>query len=385
MSDLAKRDRGETGAAREGGDSSRVVVGAVGDVMPGDSFYFAGIGIRSISERHGDDYVLAPVKDLLRACDLVIGNLECVISDAGLRRGRLSSFQYRGRGSFAKALASANFGVLTVANNHILEHGREAMLESIDNLRTCGLRAVGLPAHGQRSSPDCLFNANGVRFAMAAYCLQREKNTEGIVAEEEDIIGDVRHFRPLADRVVVSLHWGTEYMSFPSPRQVVFARRLVDAGADIILGHHPHCLQGIERYRNGVIAYSLGNFVCDGWHESWCQSVLLRLEVPKRGDIKHSAIPVTIGKDFRTRPAEGTAREEAEARFSRMCDDLKTNPVLMREDQDEYERIASRLTLRRRKEQHRVILKNLGRLPRLFALQVAARPFLKRVSGIWAS
>jgi len=125
--------------------SNHVSIAAVGDIMLGDSFYFVGRGVRSVIEQEGHEYIFSKVKGILSKFDLVVGNLECVLSEAGLQKRRVSSFQHRGRKEFAGYLANANFSVLSVSNNHIMEHGKQPMMETVCALQVSGILAVGLP------------------------------------------------------------------------------------------------------------------------------------------------------------------------------------------------------------------------------------------------
>ena len=106
---------------------------------------------------------------------------------------------------------------------------------------------------------------------------------------------DVARVRTMADRVVVSLHWGAEYQSMPSREQQELAHQLVDAGVDLIIGHHPHWFQGVEVYKGKVIAYSLGNFVMDqNWSDETQEGLFLKVEFKRDGTLKARVRPVFI-------------------------------------------------------------------------------------------
>jgi len=115
-----------------------------------------------------------------------------------------------------------------------------------------------------------IIEKNDVRLGFLGYCKKGEytatDSTSGAALFDEEIIKeDIRSIKNKVDFVVLSLHWGIELSEYPSPEQVEMAHRLVDAGAEVIIGHHPHVLQGIERYKRGLIFYSLGNFIFDNY------------------------------------------------------------------------------------------------------------------------
>jgi poly-gamma-glutamate synthesis protein (capsule biosynthesis protein) len=125
------------------------------------------------------------------------------------------------------------------------------------------------------------------------------------VGNEEEIIRHIKRMRSEhCDIVIISLHWGTENVHYPSPNQVKFARKLVDAGATIVLGHHPHVVQGIENYHNGLIAYSLGNFQFLPTKKQTKKSIILSVNF-ENGRIKgYEIIPVMIDEDFVPHPLD---------------------------------------------------------------------------------
>jgi poly-gamma-glutamate synthesis protein (capsule biosynthesis protein) len=94
------------------------------------------------------------------------------------------------------------------------------------------------------------------------------------------------------------MHWGNEYVDRPSPDQIRLAHKIIDSGANMILGHHPHVLQGVEKYHNGVIAYSLGNFIFDMWQDKMKKSMILQCILSKQGVCNVEVIPVYINNNF---------------------------------------------------------------------------------------
>jgi poly-gamma-glutamate synthesis protein (capsule biosynthesis protein) len=169
-------------------------------------------------------------------------------------------------------LRASGFTVLAVANNHAYDQGAAGLAETLEHLRAAGLVAVGAgPTRTEAEAPK-IVQARGLKVAFLGFTALFNANLNGRPGEPwvcpldpDRAVAAVRRARGLADAVVVSLHWGVEYSHDPTPRQRELAGRLAEAGADLILGHHPHVLQPVEMIeRNGrrtLVAYSLGNFV----------------------------------------------------------------------------------------------------------------------------
>lgn len=240
---------------------------AVGDIMLGDSAICVGFGFHS---RYPGDATpaFASVAPLLRSANVVLGNLECLLSRAGRGRMRLRSDQMRGDPEYAASLRSAGFTALGVANNHAMQHGISAFEETVESLRRADIDCVGLRGRDAWcSEPVVQKTHEGFRVGLLGYCWRPRQYEHGTPpyaeGDVEAVEEDVRRLGRSADAVVVSLHWGEEFLSVPSTSEVAAARRIIDAGAAVIVGHHPHVLRPVERYRRGVICYSLGNFTTD--------------------------------------------------------------------------------------------------------------------------
>ncbi len=126
--------------------------------------------------------------------------------------------------------------------------------------------------------------------------------------------------------MVVSLHWGDEFIDRPSPADVQLARAIVDAGADLIIGHHPHVLRGVERHGRGWIVYSLGNFVCDMlWEEELRETAIAECRLSKNGVEQVRLLPVRINDDSQPVPLQGEGAARLEQRLARLSSALSRN------------------------------------------------------------
>jgi len=240
---------------------------AVGDVMLGDSAICVGFGFHSRYPRDATP-AYAGIAPLLQRGDVVFGNLECVLARAVSGRSRLTTDQMRGDPEYARSLRSAGFTALGVANNHAMQHGLAAFEETVEHLEAADIACVGLRGKdGWCSAPVIQQTDGALRVGLLGYSWRprqyeftKPPYAEGDVQSVE---ADVRRLSKLADVVVVSLHWGEEFLASPSTDEIDAAHRIVDAGATIIVGHHPHVLRPVEHYGRGFICYSLGNSTTD--------------------------------------------------------------------------------------------------------------------------
>jgi len=218
-------------------------VAAVGDLQLGDSPTSVGFGFGSRFADSDLTSVLDGIRPALRA-DVVFGNLEVPLSPRSSATSSLSSRQMRGDPRFAPMLRAAGFTVLNVANNHAVQHGVDAFHDSVAALRAAGIAPCGLRGAAPWASAPAILVANSVRVGILAYCLRPRQygDAEPPYAEgsPDEIGADVRRVSADVDCVLVSLHWGEEFVPVPSVEEASFARSLIDAGATLILGHHPH-------------------------------------------------------------------------------------------------------------------------------------------------
>lgn len=261
---------------------------AVGDVM-------LARGVARNAERLGAAALLADSRALL-AGDLTLGNLESPLTTASAP-ARPGPYRLLAPPAQVAALASAGFDLLGLANNHALDAGPEGLAETLATLREAGMAAAGAGQNEAAALAPVMLNARRLRVAVLAFNDVRDPaDGSGGLAPPDDrawpnpdfadcppgvegcphgrawlgarALEAVTAARAEADAVVVLLHWGMEYAAEPGVRQRAWAARLVAAGADLVLGAHPHVLQPVESLtsagRTGIVAYSLGDFLFDG-------------------------------------------------------------------------------------------------------------------------
>jgi len=258
-------------------------------------------------------YPFGKVGHLLEGKDVLFGNLETTLSDTGEPAEKHHVIFTCP--DAARYLKEAGFDVMSVANNHSGDLGVEGFRNTLSALERQGILAVGGSATEDRQEPVIL-ERNGISIGFAGYtigklAISREISVNRLV--EEDVLRDIVSLKGRCDHIAVSLHWGTEMAYYPSPEQIDLAHRLIDTGATLILGHHPHTMQAIERYHGGLIAYSLGMFQFEPrWpHNISREAIMLSVDLQKNGVVGgHETVPLIIDDDFIPRPAEGAMAEE---------------------------------------------------------------------------
>jgi hypothetical protein len=254
--------------------------------------------------------------------DMLFGNLETVLSETGVQsRKRWINFTPPDAGLHLK---DAGFDVLSVANNHTLDLGREGFENTLDFLDQHGIAYVG----GQRETGQqqgAIIERNGIKLGFLGYTTGRFRPPPGVSFYKlnvKQIIEDIRRMKERADFVIVSLHWGIETVYYPSPDQVAIAHTLIDNGATVILGHHSHTIQGLERYKNGLIAYSLGNFQFDTelFKEKINSTMILTVDLDRHGIRNYEVTPCLIDADFVPAVAEGKDRELVQSWITKCSD-----------------------------------------------------------------
>ena len=240
----------------------RITIASVGDMMIGTDF----------PENHlpDDDGVsfLGAVTPALSSADIAFGNLEGVLVDGGEPAKKCSNpnacYLFRSPTRYADYLRAAGFDVMSLANNHARDFGEEGRTSTMDALAGVGIH------HSGREGDFTSFEVNGLRIAVLAYAVTKESN---MLLDYELAEATVTEFAATHDIVMVTFHGGAEgadvtnlpfaeeeYFGEPRGDVVMFARMVVDAGADLVIGHGPHVVRAMERYKDRLIAYSLGNF-----------------------------------------------------------------------------------------------------------------------------
>lgn len=363
-------------------EDEKVTIQAVGDIMLGDLPSSFGFGVGSTIKKHGTDFPFLKIRNVLQEADIVVGNLEAVLSDH--KKSKWVSTQYlRANPRAASTLKECGFSVMSVANNHSVQHGEDAFDDTVRMLRSTGIAPVGVRGVGEFFSAPYIVAKRGISFGFLAYSMRPEEYRPGqsryaqvdVELQLGRILDDITTLRSRVDFLILSVHWGDEFIRIPSPKIVAIAHSLIDSGADVILGHHPHVLQGVEKYRNGVIAYSLGNFVFDRMTERSDESMILRIEFG-RGRINNvNTIPVAINSLLQPEALTGEAARVLSEEIVRISDFVSSYTV----DEDEYQRFLSQCFDQYRKRIYVHYLKNIHRYSITYLLQIVPILFQRRI------
>jgi gamma-polyglutamate biosynthesis protein CapA len=360
-----------------------LTIAAVGDISLGDHPVCVGHGMRKTIASHGVD-LFSDVREYWANADIVTGNLETVASDVGLKPGKLASFEMRGEPSALATLKEAGFNLLTVANNHALQHGTAAFDDTVATLKKVGIDPIGLDDELSKKTIPYVFEKSGKRNAFLGYSIRPEEWSKNDIPYShresvDSIISEVEGFRKEVDgAIIVSMHWGLEYLDYPGPEQIELGRNLVDAGADVVIGHHPHVLQPFEHYKNGLIIYSLGNFLFDLWHPETKPTVVALITVSPGCAPEVDFNPVYIDNGFF--PRKANQEQSSDVRSLLSFRDHSVDSIIKMPPKDYHDRYKANLAAVRPRK-YRYFLKNIYRYPLGIIVQSFFRTCYRRLTG----
>lgn len=258
-------------------DTRPITIAITGDVMLARSVNAA---LLASNDRFPFNYTA----DYLRGFDLTVGNLECVVSALGTPQPKEFTFEASPH-SFNR-LALAGYDIMSVANNHSGDYGKTAFMDMLGHLPQSGITPLGGGANLATAHHPVIRTIRTTTVGFLAYCeigptdFAATTTTPGHAwLDPTAISADIRALRPHADFIIVFTHWGIEYQPTETSHQQAMARLAIDAGADLVVGAHPHIIQPYERYKGKLIVYSLGNFVFDEMYGAEALGNVLALTV----------------------------------------------------------------------------------------------------------
>lgn len=246
------------------------------------------------------------IASVTASADLAFANLETTISTHGAKNG--CGFCFRADPKAVTGLVSAGFDVLSVANNHIWDFGSQAFADTLGYLAVSDISAVGGGRNEVEARTPVVRTVRMTRIAYLAYTDLLPASAGALASrsganiwDEQRMKEDVARARTMADVVVVSFHTGTEYEPLHNAVQEHIYHAIIDAGADLVVGTHPHVVQDIEQYKGKWIAYSLGNFVFDqNFSDATRKGLIVSVTVTGGRITDVSRIPVDISKQYQT-------------------------------------------------------------------------------------
>lgn len=235
-----------------------------------------------------------------------------------------------------KVLNFLGFNALNLANNHITDQGTEGITKTCEILETNMISHFGVGENLNAAHRPAVIRTNNFSFAFLGYAaISRDVGAQPASVLQggcaplslDRIERDIALVRDTVSHVIVSLHWGFQFDLYPEPEQIELSRKIIDRGALIVHGHHTHVVQGLERYRNGLTLFSLGNFFfpdfkrTDGcrfhFPKESHRSVIVQCEVGSDGVRSFSLVPVLVGSDYRIRLLRGNTADRIIAEYNR--------------------------------------------------------------------
>jgi len=320
------------GTERTGNDICLIVTG---DIMLGGEF----LKFKE-EENVSYEYPFEALTEVFAQADIIFGNLECPLSRGGPARVD-TNIVLKTPPASVTALKYLNYDVVSLANNHVNDYGEEGLVETIEILRKNHIPCVGAGRNLEEASQEVTHDRNGLRISFFGYTAS-EKHGGSIIADADTagcapydfskIKSDIDRIKNHCDVICISLHWGFEGYVYPSPQQVELAHKIIDAGAHIVVGHHPHVIQGFERYKHGVIFYSLGNFffpdfytksgTLHQWPEESNRSLVARCWINKAKVTRVEPCFTFMNRDYRLAILDGDEREKAMSEIKRLSQDI---------------------------------------------------------------
>lgn len=299
-------------AASTSAESTDLIISAVGDIMLDGT-------ARPTMVEQGYDYPFVKMLPYFTGAQIIFGNVEGPLTDRGTPE-QDKTFVFRSPpAKVSAALKAAGFNVVSLANNHTLDYGAEGLSQTIETLDQAGIQHAGAGADLMAARQPALLQINGLKVAVLAYSMTlpenffAEKNKPGTAfGHEAQVSADVMAAREQADIVLVSFHWGQEGKTALRDYQTRLGHLAIDSGASAVIGHHPHILQGIEQYKDGIILYSLGNFTFGSYSMKSARSAVAQLRFRKARLQSVRLFPINVNNfevQFQPQPLTGTAAD----------------------------------------------------------------------------
>ena len=318
-------------------DLSELDITAVGDIMLGRS-----VG-RRLQKAGSYKYAFSAVEDVLKRGDIVFANLESPITASTHGLSADKKIVLKSSPDAMEAIVSGGFNLLSLSNNHIMDYYDTGLKDTMALLDKNGIMYFGAGKNREEAARPVLMEKNGYKIGLLAYTDMANIVYEGnpsisfaagdekagvIPRDYETARQAVAKLRSSVDLLIVSLHWGVEESFTITPEQIDFARKLLDDGADMILGHHPHQFQGIEIYKGKPILYSMGNFMFDQNDPENMETFITEMHYEGKYLKSLTARPVRIVEKCRAELQTGAAAQSILTREAGLCEKLGNAPKI---------------------------------------------------------
>jgi poly-gamma-glutamate synthesis protein (capsule biosynthesis protein) len=293
-----------------------------------------------VDEQGNAEFLYDDVRELISSADVAVGTLNAALSDYAPHTGCIKTFVLVGGSTNADAMANAGFDVMSVATNHIKNCGLSAcgdraFWDTMENLERVGIIPVGAGENIAEAMQPVVVEKNGIRFGFVSLGeiesrAFADENTPGIAPLPEDFAEAEENLRAAiaaaqrtSDVVIAMPHWGSDYSDTPNYRQLFFDQVAVEAGADLVIGNHPHVIQGMREIEGVPVFYSLGSFIFDqDWSRETQQGIVVIVTFTGTELSSYEVIPVHIDGNGHVQVAESPEFEEILTRFWDLSADL---------------------------------------------------------------
>ena len=278
-------------------NSGKISITLTGDILPANTIYNISRGIASDILRNGPENRIEQLSGFFRESDFSLVNLESSLSSD---KDFVLENAFIGHSEFGEILKQSGVSHINMANNHVLEHSKDFYDQTISQLQDLGLEVIG---NTQNGKPEIVISEkNGLRIGFASMNAIHDhfiENTYACLTDDNIAYVLDEMEKAKVNFKILSFHWGDEYIHLPSPEQIRLGRMAIDKGADIVHGHHPHVIQPVEKYKNGYILYSLGNFVFDAfWSKAVRNGLVITVSLSKNGEKEINYKNVAIAKNY---------------------------------------------------------------------------------------
>ncbi len=299
--------------AEDNGEKDETIISMAGDVL------FDGV-IRKYHNQYGIGYPWEKVKTYFTEDDLTIVNLETSITNGG-KKWPNKQYNFRSSPMTPKVMKESGIDVVTLANNHVLDYGYDGFIDTLNNLDKYEIKYTGAGKNKKEAVKGIVAEENGVKIGIVAYSRvipeskwyandKRPGVLSGYDPYVDEMCKKIQEMRKNTDIVVLSIHWGVERSTAPRAQEIKLAKKAIDNGADVVMGHHPHVLQGIQVYKGKPIFYSLGNFVFNSTSELSKKTMIGQVVIKNKKIERVNIIPCKI-VNSRPIPLEGKDKVEA--------------------------------------------------------------------------
>lgn len=297
-------------------------------------------------EKNGTRFPFEKCASVLGNADIVFGNLELPFSSGDDSKYLSYESKYtRVNPNTVECLLHARVNLVSLANNHIMDCGPSGVVDTMSILDSVGIRHAGAGMNLEEARKPVIVKANGIRVGFLAHAMKgrhtASENAPGASPiDKENMLHDIKKLKSIVDVLIVSLHFGMIYTDYPTSEQTALCSSLINAGVTVVLGHHPHVLQGVELVDGGLVAYSLGEFIFDPTmgnvyanvaREKRKESIILKVFITHGKVVQYEMTAVKVNNDLQPCIAEGSDKSLILERMNEL-----TVPILEKTLNDEY-------------------------------------------------